>query len=319
MTSPTILLTHTVGPDRGANLRDALVAAGVPADALTIATTPEETRASITDAEGIVTGRLSEDLLDHAEKLRWVQALSAGVDSYPVEALREREITLTNASGVHAEPIGEQVLAYMLTFERRLHTLARQQTERRWERQEGGELRGKTLGVIGVGAIGTRVAELGSALGMDVLGTKRDLDAMPAVVDEAYPADEYRAVCRESDYLVLACPLTEETEGLIGFDELRLLGEDGVLVNIARGEVCKQRALVRACQAHLIRGAALDVFEEEPLPADSPLWDLSNVIVTPHMAGSTPEKMGRWAEIIAENYEAVVGGGSNEEFRNRIV
>jgi phosphoglycerate dehydrogenase-like enzyme len=318
VTDTTLLLTHTVGPDRATNLRDALVGAGVPADALTIATTPDETRAKIADAEGIVTGRLSADLLDAAERLRWVQALSAGVDSYPVERLRERGITLTNASGVHAEPIGEQVLAYMLTFERRLHTLARQQTERRWERQEGGELRGKTLGVIGVGAIGTRVAELGSALGMDVLGTKRDLDSMPAVVDEAYPADEHRAVCRESDYLVLACPLTDETAGLIGMDELRLLGENGVLVNIARGEVCDQSALVRACQAHLIRGAALDVFEEEPLPADSPLWNLSNVVVTPHMAGSTPEKMGRWAEIIADNYAALAGDGESG-WRNRVV
>lgn len=170
--------------------------------------------------------------------------------------------------------------------------------------------------MIGVGAIGTRVAELGSALGMDVLGTKRDLDSMPDVVDDAYPADEHRTVCRESDYLVLACPLTDETEALIGMDELRLLGEDGVLVNIARGGVCDQSALVRACQAHLIRGAALDVFEEEPLPSDSPLWNLSNVIVTPHMAGSTPKKLGRWAEIIAENFEALAGGS---EWRNRIV
>jgi phosphoglycerate dehydrogenase-like enzyme len=316
VTEPTLLFTQTVGPERGPNLRDAVVEAGAPADALRVAATPEETFDTIPDAEGIVTGRLPDGLLDAAENLRWMQILSAGYDAYPVEKLSERGIALTNASGIHAEPIGEQVLAYLLSFERRLHTLARQQEENRWERREGGELRGKTLGVIGVGAIGTRVAELGSALGMDVLGTKRDLDSMPDVVDHAYPADEHRAVCRESDYLVLACPLTDETEGLIGMDELRLLGEDGVLVNIARGGVCDQSALVRACQAHLIRGAALDVFEEEPLPADSPLWNLSNVIVTPHMAGSTPKKLGRWAEIIAENYSALAGGS---EWRNQVV
>jgi phosphoglycerate dehydrogenase-like enzyme len=315
---PTLLFAHTVGPDRGAALRDRLVDAGLPADRVLAAATPAETDAHVADADGVVVGRLPDDLLDRANSLRWLQALSSGTDSLPIDALADRGIALTSSAGVHAEPIGEQVLGYLLSFERDLHALARQQAESRWERREGGELRGKTVGVVGVGAIGTRVTELADAFGMDVWGVKRDLDSMPAVVDEARTPESLHEVCLAADYLVLACPLTDETEGLIGGDELRMLGADGVLVNVARGEVCDQDALVGALRSHLIRGAALDVFEEEPLPADSRLWNLSNVIVTPHMAGSTPHKQERWTEIIAENYRRLAEGDAGE-MRNRVV
>ncbi|MFC7135532.1 NAD(P)-dependent oxidoreductase [Halobaculum litoreum] len=125
-------------------------------------------------------------------------------------------------------------------------------------------------------------------------------------------------MCLAADYLVLACPLTDETEGLIGGDELRLLGGDGVLVNVARGEVCDQKALVGALRSHLIRGAALDVFETEPLPEDSRLWGLSNAIVTPHMAGSTPHKPERWAAVLAANYRALADG-DRDGLRNRVL
>lgn len=313
---PHLLIAHTVGVERGAALRDALVERGVDADAVTAAATPADTDEHAPEADGAVIGRLPDGLLDRAGSLRWVQSLSAGTDHLPADELADRGVALASSSGVHAEPIGEQVLAYMLSFERRLHELARQQAERRWERVEGGELRGKTLGVVGVGAIGGRVAELGSALGMEVWGTRRDLDAMPDAVDEPRSPDELHDVCLAADYLVLACPLTEETRGLIGGDELRLLGGDGVLVNVARGEVCEADALVGALRSHLIRGAALDVFEEEPLPEDSRLWGLSNTIVTPHMAGSTPHKLDRWADLVADNHRRLADG---EALRNRVV
>ena len=314
---PTLLLAHTVGPDRGRDLCDRLVDAGLPADRLVVAETPAETDAHVADADGVVVGRLPEGLLDRADSLRWVQALSSGTDYLPTEDLADRGVALTNSAGVHAEPIGEQVLGYMLSFERDLHALARQQAESRWERREGGELRGKTVGIVGVGAIGTRVAELANAFGMDVWGVKRDLDSMPDVVEESRTPENLHEVCLSADYLVLACPLTDETEGLIGGDELRLLGGDGVLVNVARGEVCDQDALVGALRSHLIRGAALDVFEAEPLPTDSRLWDLSNVIVTPHMAGSTPYKTERWSEIVAENYRRLAEDDL-DRLRNRV-
>ena len=314
MSDPTLLLTHTVSPDASEALIEAL-RAELSEPALLNAETPAEAEDLLPTADALITGGLDADLLDDAD-IEWVQALSAGVDSYPQERLAARGIALTNASGVHAEPIGEQVLGAMLAFERGFLDAMEQKERRSWERIEGGELRGKTLGIVGVGAIGGRVAELGSAFGMEVLGTKRDPDTAPAAVDDCFGADEYTTVCRRADHLVLACPLTEETRGLIGAEELRLLGGDGVLVNVARGAVVEEDALVRALQYGRIRGAALDVFETEPLPADSPLWRLSNVLLTPHMAGSTPKKAERWAEIIGENYRRFADG---ESLVNRVV
>jgi phosphoglycerate dehydrogenase-like enzyme len=301
---PPLLFAHTVSPDRTDALRAALTET-IPASALLNAETPAETKALLPDAEMVLVGRFDEEWFDHTETLRVVQALSAGVDFLPLDDLEAAGLTLTNASGVHAEPIGEQVLGYMLQFERRLVEAARQQHSGVWQRIEGGELRGKTVGIVGVGAIGSRVAELSQAFGMEVVGTKRDVDDEPDAVDDLLPASAYHDLLRRSDYVVLACPLTEETEGLIGMPEFRMLGDDAVLVNIARGSVVDQDALVRALQYGMVRGAALDVFETEPLPPDSVLWDLSNVVITPHMAGSTPHKVGRWADIVTQNYEAV--------------
>jgi phosphoglycerate dehydrogenase-like enzyme len=301
---PPLLFAHTVSPDRTDALRAALTET-IPTSALLNAETPAETKALLPDAEMLLVGRFDEEWFDHTETLRVVQALSAGVDFLPLDDLEAAGLTLTNAAGVHAEPIGEQVLGYMLQFERRLVEAARQQHRGVWQRIEGGELRGKTVGIVGVGAIGSRVAELSQAFGMEVVGTKRDVDDEPDAVDDLLPASAHHDLLRRSDYVVLACPLTEETEGLIGMPEFRMLGDDAVLVNIARGSVVDQDALVRALQYGMVRGAALDVFETEPLPPDSVLWDLSNVVITPHMAGSTPHKVGRWADIVTQNYEAV--------------
>ncbi|AEN06424.1 Phosphoglycerate dehydrogenase [halophilic archaeon DL31] len=313
MTEPTLLVTHTVPPETTEGLLAALRDELPNAEILTAAT-PEETEALLDRADALVTGRLDAKTVENGE-FEWVQALSAGVDNYPHDALAEAGVTLTNASGVHAEPIGEQVLGAMLSFERRFIESQRNKERNSWERVEGGELNGKTLGIVGVGAIGSRVAELGSAFGMAVLGTKRDPETMPEAVDEAFGADGYTELCRRADYLVLACPLTDETEGLIGAPEFRLLDSEAVLVNIARGAVCDEEALTRALQYKQIRGAALDVFETEPLPADSPLWDLSNVLLTPHMAGSTTKKDERWADIIGENYRRF---DTNEAYVNRV-
>jgi phosphoglycerate dehydrogenase-like enzyme len=310
--SPVVL--HSVPSSMRAPLRDAL-----PDDPVQVATTPEESRELVADAEVAVSGRLSEELLDAAGDLRWVQAMSAGVDYLPQDELADRGVALTTASGVHAEPIGEQVLGYMTIFERRLHEAMRQQARGVWERVTGGgELAGKTVGIVGLGAIGTRVAELAGAYRMEVIGTKRDPSTAPDAVDEAYAPDGLGQLLDRSDYVVLACPLTEATRGLIGRQQLRRMDDEVVLVNVARGEVVDQDALVRSLQYHSIRGAALDVFEEEPLPADSVLWDLSNVLVTPHNSGSTPHYGDRLADLFAENYAAYREDGV-EALDNRVL
>jgi len=316
---PTLLMGYTVSPDRTAKLLDAFAdQEGFPVDAVRTADTPEESRRLVANVDGVIGWRVPDEWFEVADDLRWVQALSAGVDFLPVDRFERDGVVLTNAAGVHAEPIAEQTLGYVLAFERKLVETVRHQARGVWERPRGGELRGKTLGVIGVGSIGSRVAELGAAFGMETLGTKRDTSEVPDPIDELFPAEEYHTVLRRADYVVLACPLTDETEGMIDRPEFRLMGEDTVLVNVARGSIVDQSALVRALQYRSIGGAALDVFEEEPLPADSPLWDLSNVLVTPHMAGTSPHQNERIADIVATNYRALAGNDL-DGMVNRIV
>ncbi|MFB6105921.1 MAG: D-2-hydroxyacid dehydrogenase [Halobacteriaceae archaeon] len=308
---PKTLVLHTVrgshwwgdGEDLVAALREV-----APDATVEHARTPPASRTAIADAEVVVSAYLPRELLARADALRWVQALSAGVDFYPLDELEERGVALTTAAGIHAEAIGEQVLGYLLTFERNIHRGIQNQQRGVWERYEGGELRGKTLGVVGVGAIGTRVAELGSALGMTVVGTKRDVQDAPDAVDEMLPPDGLYDLLERSHYVVVSCPLTEETHHLLSTEELATMRDDAVLVNVARGPIVDEDALARVLQQRAIRGAALDVFESEPLDADSPLWDLSNAVLTPHMAGSTPEKVSRVVDIFARNYEAYVAG-----------
>jgi phosphoglycerate dehydrogenase-like enzyme len=272
----------------------------------------------IRTADVVITRELNEELLGQAENLDWIQALNAGVDSYDLDQIEDRGIILTNASGVHANPIAEQVLGYMLMFERNLHQGLEQQRRREWNHYSGGELRGQTLGVLGVGKIGSRIAQLGSALDMHVLGTKRDTTEVPDGVDEIFPPQETHTVLGRSDYVVVACPLTENTRGLIGLPEFASMKHDSVLVNIGRGAVVDQDDLITAIQKSKIRGAALDVTDPEPLPEDSPLWELSNVVVTPHMAGSTPHYWERCAEIFSTNYAQYLDQ-NYESFVNRVL
>ena len=317
MTEPRVLIHHSIEAPASEELAAAINERVEDLD-LEIASTPPESEQAIGDAEVVLTRRLSDALLDGANRLQWVQSVSAGVDHFDLDHFRDAEIALTSGSGIHAEPIAEQVLGYLLMFERKLLGAVHQQRRGVWESYSGGELRGKTLGIVGLGAIGTRIAQLGSALGMTTIGTKRDPSTAPDVVDEALAPDDLYELLDRSDYVVLACPLTDETRGLIASEELATMSRDAVLVNIARGAVVDQDALTTALQKRHIGGAALDAFVEEPLPGDSPLWKLSNVIVTPHMAGSTPMYWERCAELFAENYAKFVDG-ELDSMKNRIV
>jgi len=318
--SPEVLLLHTVESSPWANQSEirAEIEATVPGIDLRVAGTPPESEAMIETAEIVIASFFPSGLLEAASDLRWVQALSSGVDFYDFDTLRERDVALTNAAGIHAEPIAEQVLGYMLTFERKIHTGIRQQERNVWERYQADEIRGKTLGIVGLGAIGSQIATYAKTFGMNVVGTKRDPDTAPDAVDEAYPPSGIFDVLSRSEYVVLACPLTDDTRELIGHKELGAMQSDAILINIARGEIVDEDALIYALQQNIIGGAALDVFEDEPYTSDSPLWDLSNVIMTPHMAGSTPHKSKRIATLFAEHYELYLDGRLGE-LPNRVV
>jgi len=289
-----------------------------PNVALRVARTPAESASAVEDAEILLSSFVEPWLLEEADSLEWIQAVSAGVDTLDLDALRERDLLVTNAAGAHAQPAAEQVLGYMLTFERRLDDAIEMRENGVWERFTGGELYGKTLGIVGLGEIGRRTAAVADAIGMDVVGTKRDPSVEIAGVDRIYPPEELESVLVEADYLLVACPLIEETEGLIGREELGVLPDDAVLINVARGGVLDQDALTTTLQQRGIRGAALDVFGEEPLPEESTLWDLSNVILTPHNAGVSPHLPGRLADIFTENYEAFAAGDA-ESMHNRVL
>jgi phosphoglycerate dehydrogenase-like enzyme len=314
---PPILFPYTVSSEAAAVLRSAL-STEFPDVTIEHAPTPPASKDAIETARVVVAFGLPDDLLASAESLRWVQALSAGVNTYDVDALDADNVLLTTVSGIHAQPGAEQVLGYMLAFERGIHTGIRQQQRKVWERYMVGELADATLGIVGVGAIGQRVAELASVLGMQTLGIKRNPETGGESVDELFGPDGLYEVLLRADYIVLACPLTDETRGLIGNEELQTMNSEGVLINIARGDLVDEETLIHALQGGWIRGAALDVFSTEPLSADSPLWDLSNVIVTPHMAGLSPHYMERSAAIVAENYRTFVAGDF-DAMKNRVV
>ena len=317
---PRVLLLHGFPPETTGtpvDLRDSVEDA-LPDVDLGMATDHDDAHERIPDAEVVIEHGITDDLLARADSLEWLQSLSAGVDRYDLDALAERDVVLTNISGAHANPIAEHVLALALAFERRLPRAMEQQRDREWRRFPAGEFRGSTLGVVGVGAIGGRVAELASAVGVDVLGVKRDTSTYNDAVDGIHPPEELHTVLGRSEYVVLACPLTDETEGMIGAQELASIGPDGVLVNVARGAVVDNDALVTQIQEGYLGGAALDVTDPEPLPPESPLWDSSNVIVTPHMAGGSPEFPRRCAEIFVDNYRRYVEG-EREAMRNRVL
>ncbi|HIQ05454.1 MAG TPA: D-2-hydroxyacid dehydrogenase [Anaerolineae bacterium] len=272
---------------------------------------------SLDDIE-IVAGGFPRHLLPKAHNLRWVQQWGAGADwllRYP-EAV-ELDFVLTNASGVHAIPISEHILAFLLAFARQLHRATRAQAHREWvphERQEGlFELAGKTMLLIGVGAIGERTAEAASALGMRVLGVRRDPSVSVPNVEAMFGPDQLLDLLPKADFVVLTVPLTRETQGMIGERELRAMKPTAYLINVGRGGTVRESALIQALQKGWIAGAGLDVFETEPLPQDSPLWDMDNVIITSHYAGLTPKYDERAMAIFLDNLQRYRSG---EPLRN---
>lgn len=247
---------------------------------------------------------------DAAPHLKWIQLTSAGADRLLGSGFIEDGIVVTTVSGLHATPIGEFVIGAMLQFAKGAHRTSRAQVRHEWTRFAPTELRGKTVGIIGMGHIGDEVARLAKAFGCRVIGTRRSATAITATeyADEVRPASDLVRVLGESDYVVLSMPLTPETRGMIGERELRAMKPGAVLVNIARGPVTVEADLVRALREGWIAGAALDVFDREPLPADAPFWDMENVIVTPHISGGTEIYNARAVGIFAANLRRWLAG-----------
>ncbi len=247
-----------------------------------------------------------------APNLKWVQATSAGIGQLVKQSgLAQTDIIFTTASGVHAIPLAEYCLMAMLMFTKLAFHLMAEKERRHWARYCAGELRDQTLAVVGLGRVGTEVARLARATGMRVLGTKRRIDGIKAAdlhVDRLYAWTALHEMVAEADFVVLIVPHTAETDGLIDAAALAAMKPGAVLINIARGTVVDEIALIAALQSGHLGGAALDVFTVEPLPADSLLWTMPNVLISPHSASTAARENERIVDLFCDNLRRYLRG-----------
>lgn len=290
----------------------------------------EEADALLPDTDIAVCGNLSPEQLEQAANLKWIAFWSAGMDGKYTPQLAERNLLLTNASGVHGPNIAEHVMMFMLMFTRNEPFYFRRQLEGEWKRDNwgqekwnrqprrsaAGELTGQTLGIVGLGRIGESLAVRAKSFDMRIVATKRDpktrYDAQ-VPVDAVYGMDELPRLMAESDHICVTLPHTPETHHFLNAEMLSHCKPTAYLYNIGRGSTIDEAALVAALEQGNLAGAGLDVFETEPLPTDSPLWRMENVILTPHVSGITPFYFHRFAELFTTNLRRFL---ANEPLHN---
>ncbi len=263
------------------------------------------THAMLHKAE-IIFGWPTTEQLENAENLKWLHLPSAGVDGYTDKGIYAWEdICLTNSSGVYGMPIAEHVFSMILAYNRNLQGYFRNKTANKWDRiEETRDFFGSTIGIIGLGDIGTEVAKRAKAWGAKVLAVKRSITYTPEYIDQMYAIEDIDLVLEQSDYIVLALPQTPKTEKIITEARLRKMKLTAFLVNIGRGALIDQEALILALRENWIGGAGLDVTTPEPLPEESVLWALPNVIITPHTSGNSPSNGQRKFDIFMKNLKA---------------
>lgn len=295
MTKRTCIITHDLEPSQLERINEI-----IPDWELISGKDPANWQNEMKKAEVIAGWKkeLKEMVLEGDSKLRWFQSWSAGVDSLPLAEMELQDIQITSANGVHANPISETIFALMLGLTRKIHTYVKNQQAKVWHHSGLKlEIHNKTIGLIGAGAIGKETARIAKAFGMKVIGVRHS-GKPEEYFDEMYTSGQLNDVLPQCDYVVVTLPLTPETRQLFGSEQFALMKDSAFFINIGRGEIVKERDLIDALQNGQIAGAGLDVFEKEPLSEDSPLWELDNVIVTPHTAGSTEHYTRRVIEDI---------------------
>ncbi len=273
-----------------------------------------------TEADVLLLGSVPASVLEHvvarSPKLRWIHSASAGVDRISTAAIRERGLVVTNARGVFSRPIAEYVVMMSLAIARRLPQLLELQRERTWQPLRGRELAELTVGIVGYGSIGEEVARLLEPFGCRILATRRHPERGTTHESvELMALDRLGDLLEASDIVVVAAPLTEETAGMIGAEQLTRMREDAWLINIARGRLLDELALRRALEAGWIGGAVLDVFSEEPLTPDSPLYGTPNLVITPHTSWASTRVIERTVELFVDNLRRDAAG---EPLRNLV-
>jgi D-3-phosphoglycerate dehydrogenase len=302
---PKVLLTGTMDPD-GERLIAEVAEVVLAPDAR-----PATLRRLIADADVLVVrSALPADLLDHAPRLRGIVRHGVGVDMIPMAAANARRLPVANVPGSNRHAVAEHAIGSVSLLRRRTSRMDALLRQAGWDTSRAladaaGELHGQVLGIVGLGEVGTRIAEIAHhGYGMRLLGHQRRLDALPAFVDGVALDD----LLARSDAVVLACPLTEATRGLLDARRLALMPAHAVLVNVARGAVVDEAALIAALRERRIAGAALDVFDTQPLPADHALLTLDNVLLTPHAAGLTVQSMNRMSLGTADAVRRLLAG-----------
>jgi D-2-hydroxyacid dehydrogenase (NADP+) len=264
----------------------------------------------LAEADIIYGSGIPSDILTRAPGVKWVQTMSAGVDDVLSREMINSPVVLTNTSGIHGVQITELVFGMILSFAKHIPQCLRNQENKKWEPYSPDLLHGKTLGVVGLGSIGHSIARMGKSFGMRVVATRRSIKEHPLAryVDTILPKEQLDQLLSESDYIILSLPHTAETEKSIGEKELRRMKPTAFLVNMSRGKVVDEEALIRALQEKWIAGAGLDTFVEEPLPPGSPLWKLPNVILTPHIAGRTDDYALKATAVFCNNLKRYLRG-----------
>ena len=270
----------------------------------------EKLDALLAEAEVIFGSRLPQNVFRRAPKLKWIQALDAGVEKILDAEMVKSSVILTNVSGIHATPIGEFILEMMLMFVKRAPFCFELKQKKQWQRFTPSVLRGKTVGILGLGSIGREVARLSKAFGMRVIATRRSVKRAGRARNVALvlPPEQIRQLLSDSDFVAITLPFTAETDKLIGEAELRAMKSTAYLINIGRGGIIDEGALVRALSENWIAGAGLDVFATEPLPVDNKLWELPNVIFSPHVAGGMEDYNIKATELFCENLRRYLDG-----------
>lgn len=286
-----------------------------PAARISLIQDPAQRPAELADAEVLFAVRFSPQDLQAARRLKWLHLASAGATHVLFPEMIDSDVVITNSRGLHGIPIAEHILGVMIILARQLHVAYRHQLEGKWPRREMfdlyptfSELYGHTAGIIGLGGIGLAVAERVKAMGMRVIATKRRVEAVPPCVDEVLAPEGLARLLQESDFVIVAAPLTPQTTGLIGEQELRLMKPTAHIINVGRGPIIQESVLVRALKEGWIAGAALDVTDPEPPQPDSELFGLPNVILTPHYSGLRSEYWKHATEVFRPNLARFLRG-----------
>ena len=264
-------------------------------------------------------GFCSEDIFPLLPNLKWVQASSAGMDKHMYPAIRESDVILTNAAGLYGTHVADQAFALLLGLARGIHHSVRNQDKHQWggARSPMIEIDGFKIGIVGLGGIGMQMAKRAKGFDMYIIAVDAYRTDKPDSVDELMPMDKLSDLMSRVDVVMIACPLTEETRGLINAENLSVMQPTAYFINVARGPIVKEADLIEILQAGKIAGAGLDVTEVEPLDKDSPLWDMENVIITPHSAGGSQHRMRRITEFFLDNLERYLKGEALKNVVNK--